>query len=302
MIRAALFVLVVVGIAAPAAAEAPKAPVSPRWTKLPADKWRCSRYAPLIGSPTQLTVYAPAGKPVIFTMAAASRDRTKIAYRADGLPAGATVDARSGRFTWQIPTSATGSWSITLVATTAKGAEIRSAFTLAIAEPRLVAAWRAGMGSFEPDCQHQITDIKFVDVDGDGTEDLVYTEGDETDDSANSGSYAQHVRRGVGAKFDAIDRVLPYGELAVAATPDGRRVVTVTSSCCCRADLAIYRITPTGADELLQVTGEECRGYDALTVTRDAKGAITRVDARLGDDDAPSKASHVWRRGRFEPR
>jgi hypothetical protein len=296
MTRAALLVA---AVALTGTAAADPAAKPPRWTKLPSDKWRCSRYAPLLGSPKQFTVHAPAGKPVIFTMGAASRDKTKITYSADGLPAGAIVDPKTGRFTWQIPKDATGSSQITLIATTSKGAEIRSPFTLTIADPRLVAAWRAGMGSFEPDCQHQITGFSFEDLDGDGTADLLYTDGDEQDDSANSGSYVQHVRRGIGEKFDAIDRALPNGSLSVETTPDGKRVVVIESSCCCQASLTIFRITPTGADQLLSAGGEDCRGYTAIEVERGAKG-IEKVHTQSGDDDAPTKQTHVWRRGRYE--
>lgn len=289
-----------------AAADTPKpvkAAKPPSWTKIPTDKYRCSRYAPGIGPTDKLRVFAPPGKPMIFTMAARAPDRSKVTYHADALPPGATVDAK-GKFSWTIPKDETGSWDITLYAESA-GGSVSYAFTLAIAEPDLVLAWHTGgMGSYEPDCAHRIMDYGFSDLDGDGQRDLVYVEGDEKDDSASSGSYVQHVERRVGAKFDGIDRKIANGSIKIVTLPDGKPAVSVESSCCCSDTVDIYRITPTGVDSLLSASGQDCSDYRAIDYELDNQRRIHRVITRFRDgppSDPPSERAYRWTKGAFEP-
>lgn len=268
-----------------------------RFTKGPDDKYRCSRYAPAVSKSEALRVFAPPGKPMVFSFAAVASDRSAVKYRAEGLPSGARVDAQ-GKFAWAIPVDANGTWTITLVAETTTGGKSTSSFTLAIAEPDLVVAWRSGMGSYEPDCTQRISRYFFRDLDGDGKTDLVYTTGDQADDSANQGSYVTHVRLRTGDRFDPVPRTLAADDLDVVTLPDGKPAVVVRKSCCCMADIWIVRLTAAGADELLRAGGTECRGYRALEVETNANGHVHRVVTRSGGD-TPSIETWSWRNGSF---
>lgn len=283
-----LLLVVVLVVGAGSAAAGPKAP---EWFKRPNDKYRCTRYTPGIGPDTELRVYAPPGKPMMFSIAATHGAR----YRAEGLPPGATLDAKSGLFSWKIPKDATGSWHVKLIAENA-GGSISSPLVIEIASPDLVAAWRVGIAGFEPDCTARIMELEFRDVDGDGKRDLIYTIGDESDDSANSGSFVRHVQRGLGDHFDGIDRTLPWGSLDPTVAPDGAPAVVIEHTCCCRHELSIWKITPAGADPLLETGGEECRSYQAIELEHDKAGHITRVITRAGDDveGAPSEQRWHW--------
>lgn len=289
--RGVLLVMLVVGTGIAGAGVKP-----PEWFKRPDDKYRCTRYAPGIGRDDQLRVYAPPGKPMMFSIAATRGAH----YRGEGLPPGATLDAKSGLFSWKIPKDATGSWHVKLFAENAGGA-ISTPLVIEIASPDLVAAWRAGMGGFEPDCQARIMDFQFRDVDGDGAADLVYTTGDEHDDSANSGSFVRHVRRRIKDQFDTTDLTLPWGSLDPIVTPAGAPAVLIEHTCCCRHEISIYQITRDGAEELLEAVGEECRAYQAVELERDKAGHIIRVTTRAGDEeDHPLEAHWRWTGKRYE--
>jgi hypothetical protein len=287
-----LAVAVVLGVGTVAVA----GPKAPEWFKRPDDKYRCTRYAPGVGPDDGLRVYAPPGKPMMFSIAATRGAR----YRADGLPPGATLDARSGVFSWKIPADATGKWNVKLVAENAGGA-ISSPLTIEIASTEIVAAWKAGMGGFEPDCSTRIRGFEMRDVDGDGAADLVYTTGDDKDDSANSGSFIVHVQRRVGDHFDGVDRTLPWGSIDTTVTPAGATAIVTESSCCCRHELSIHQITAKGVEELLDAVGEDCRNYQAVELERDKAGRITRVTTRGGDDEAhPVEVHWHWTGKRYE--
>lgn len=280
-----------IAVAAPAPAQ-PGSP--PRWTRLPDDKYRCTRYAPqrYDGKGT-LVVHAPPGKPMTFKMTAASTDRSKVSYRADRLPGDASVDARTGQFTWNIPRDATGKHAISLVAESAAGGKASHGFTIAIAEPDLIAAWRAGMGSFEPDCRRAIYGYDVRDVDGDNQRDLVWREVDETDRSGFSGTV--QVRRGVAGKFDSVAREIEGQALEAIRTPDGKAAVAIHRSCCCTAELWIKRITPAGVDDLFEATAPTCPG--GLELERDARGRVTRIVRRAPDEIDPAQlveTTYTW--------
>ncbi len=324
-IACALIVAVALAVAP---AEAGAGPVV-RWTKRPDDRYRCTRYAPGVSASDPLRVFAPPGKPMIFTMAARSSDRKPVTYRAHGLPPGATVD-RKGKFAWTIPPDATGSWSITLIAESASGATATTSFTLAIADRDLIAAWNTGMGAFASDCTAYISAYEVRDIDADGLTDLIYTTGDQADDSASSDSYRTHIRRRIGARFsppasppgstlagrsapavpsgpglpsgalgfDRVEREIPAAALRVVTLPDGKPAIVATKSCCCLADLWIYRVTATAIDELLHVDGTDCVSYEPVETETNATGQVHRVIARSGDDP-PSVDRWVWRRGAF---
>jgi hypothetical protein len=296
---ARVLLLVLFALSTVASADTPKAAAGklPEWTKLPVDKYRCTRYAPGIGPDDSLRVFAPPGKPMIFTIAARSRDRSKVTYRADGLPPGATLDAK-GKFNWNIPKDATGSTSITLYAESASGAATYS-FAIAIADPDLVLAWRYGMGGFEPDCQHRIMSFEFSDVDADGQRDLVYVEGDEKDDSPGTGKHTRHVMRRLGAKLDGIDRVVPNGTLEAVTLPDAKPAMLTESSCCCIDEAHIWRITATGVDTIVSASGGGSCSGSGIEIEKNAKGQVNRIVERSGSEEGTPTA-WVWKHGAFE--
>ena len=286
-------------IVAMLAVDAAAAPPSIRFTKGPDGKYRCTRYAPGITKSDPLRVLAPAGKSMIFSYAAVASDRSKVSYRADGLPPGAIVDAK-GLFTWKIPADAKGTWTITLVAESPT-AKATQTFTLAIAEPDLVAAWRAGMGNYEPDCSNRLSGYDFLDVNADGKTDLVFTIGDESDDSANQGSYRSFIRlRTATGGFDTVERIVTSGSMDPVTLPDGKPALVIKESCCCIANLWVVRITATGADELASVAGTDCLDFTPIETETNAKHQLHRIITRFSSGDAKTETVHVWRNGRFE--
>jgi hypothetical protein len=288
--RGVRLALIVLALAASHAAAAP----SIQFTKVPDGKYACTRYAPQSEQSSGLHVFAPPGKLMMFSFAAVASDRSKVAYRADGLPPGATVDAK-GVFSWQIPATAKGKWTITLVAESPT-AKATHAFTLSTAEPDLVAAWRAGMGSYEPDCAKLVRGYSFDDVDGDGKTELVFTIGDAADDSANTGSNVTYVRKRTARGFDTVERIIPSGGFETVTLPDGKPALAVQSSCCCMDHVWIVRVTATGVDELGNDTGDACSSKRLELVTN-AKGQLHRI-VTYGTDGTRHVKS--WQDGRFE--
>ena len=253
----------------------------PEWLKLPDDKYHCTKYAPGWTDHKPLHVLAPPNKPMMFSIAATRR----ATYKAEGLPPGATLDPKTGVFKWQVVDRPGAVWKMNLFALNA-GGSVASPLEIEVAGPDLVAAWKAGMGSYEPECGNLLVAYEFRDVDGDGASDLVYTTGDDKEGR----SYETHIRRRLGERFDTVDRKLPAGSLEVVTTPDGKRAVMLRDSCCMRFELSIHRITPTGATELLAVDGSE--ETDNLEIERNAAGSVTAVIVR--------GTAYKWHGGRFE--
>ncbi len=290
MWRLAIAVVVASGVAS---AGAPK---PPEWFKRPDDKYVCTRYSPGSRPGEPLHVLAPPGKPMIFTIAATRGAQ----YRATGMPEGATLDAKTGRFTWTIPKDAIGSAKITLYAENAAGA-ISTTFTLEIASPDLVEAWRAGMGSFEPDCANRIVEWEVVDVDGDGARDLVYTTNDVRDDTPGSSGAVTHARRRVGDHFDAVDRTVMSGGRELITTPDGHRALAIYHSCCFQLEFKIQRVTADGVDTLFEASGsEEVADGKPIELVHDAGGKVKAVIVRQGRETVTTATSR-WHDGKYEP-
>ncbi len=156
---------------APPPAEAPpakvKTPPPLQWSRLPVTDYLCTRFGPdwergkgrypdtvkgrSFSNPFTLTV--PPGHDLAFRIESKGSKSGEITYGASGWPAGATLDAKTGKFTWLVAGKASDTFLVTFEARSSGGEVLTWSMQVAIASEAEQLAFRAGAGGKTwPDC------------------------------------------------------------------------------------------------------------------------------------------------------
>ena len=266
---------------APSASIAPSSKTGtgprPKWTSGPSDAYRCTRSIPDPKSPGEpLEATFLQNEHLDFTLHADSTDGSAVHYAANDLPAGATLDADTGRFTWSMKAKGGDRTTITFVATTSNDGRAAWPVTFVAADDDRDLAWRLGVGVAKPDCAEQARhrDDAYVirDLDGDGHADALLSLGG--------------VHRLAEVRLWRGDRYLSafaHEDVDVEAktATDGATVLVMKGGCCGHADLQFARFDPA-LDEFGEVGGctvleggpDACRNELVL----DASGAVAGCD------------------------
>jgi len=178
---------------APPPAEAPpakvKTPPPLQWSRLPVTDYLCTRFGPdwergkgrypdtvkgrSFSNPFTLTV--PPGHDLAFRIESKGSKSGEITYGASGWPAGATLDAKTGKFTWLVAGKASDTFLVTFEARSSGGEVLTWSMQVAIAWEAEPLAFRAGAGGKTwPDCSARPGEMNFdeVDLDLDGNLDV----------------------------------------------------------------------------------------------------------------------------------
>jgi hypothetical protein len=249
----------------------------PKWTNGPSEAYRCTRSIPqpkAAGEPLDATFLQD--ERFDFTLHAEPTDGSVVTYAAVGLPAGATLDAESGRFSWAMKAKANERTAITFVATTPNDGRAEWVFTAIAADDDRDLGWRLGAGVAKPDCaeqkRHEADAWVIRDLDGDGHVDALLSLG-----GLHHVAEVRWWRDGRWTPGFTREDV----EVEPKTATDGATVLVMKGGCCGHSDLQFARFDPAlddfgevGGCTVLEGGGEVCHNELAL----DASGSVAGCD------------------------
>ena len=249
----------------------------PKWTNGPSEAYRCTRSIPQPkppGEPLEATFLQD--EHFDFMLHADASDGSTVTYAANDLPAGATLDAESGRFSWPMKAKANERTTITFVATTPNDGRAEWPVTFVAADDDRDLAWRLGVGVAKPDCEeqkrHEGDAWTILDLDGDGHVDALLSLG-----GLHHVAEVRWYRDGRWTPGFTREDV----DVEAKTATDGATVLVMKGGCCGHSDLQFARFDPAlddfgevGGCTVLEGGGEVCHNELAL----DAAGKVAGCD------------------------
>jgi hypothetical protein len=249
----------------------------PKWTNGPSEAYRCTRSIPepkIAGEPLQATFLQD--EHLDFTLHAEPTDGSTVRYAASDLPAGATLDAETGRFAWAMKAKANDRTTITFVATTTNDGRTEWPFTIVAADDDRDLGWRLGAGVAKSDCEEQkrhANDAWTIrDLDGDGHVDALLSLG-----GLHHVAEVRWFRDGrwiAGFTREDVD-------VEAKTATDGAIVLVMKGGCCGHVDMQFARFDPSlddfgevGACTVMEGGPDACR----VELAVDAKDNVAGCD------------------------
>lgn len=320
------------GASTPPWAEAPpakaKAPPPLKWSRLPVTDYLCTRFGPdwelgkgpypdavkgrTFSKPFTLTV--PPGHALAFRLEAKGKSG-EVAYGTSGWPAGATLDSKTGKFTWSAAGKAGDAFPVAFEARSAGGEVLTWAMRVTIASEAEQLAFRAGSGGKTwPDCAERPGEMTFeeVDLDRDGHLDVFVSTAWTEPDDAHGHRFSRHdavMRRpkagqpdgAVKVQWDLNDADNPLlGDARLERLVDGTPVVRVDHHACSGGSPVEYFRFEKGRAISAGRFDPEDEGDDLdhgfrVAAEKDAAGAITALSVT----SRGTTTRYTWKRGAF---
>lgn len=254
------------------------------WTRTPADRFRCTKYH--LGDAAPFAITVPPGKKLTFKLGAKA-GRAKVTFSSPDLPVGASLGARSGRFRWTTEGAAGTRLVVTFVATSSQGRTATFALGIEIASDDLRLAWKAGMGTVDPDCPGEFHDWQLADVDGDGSRDVLFR---TVVEDYMKLTVIPAEGSGWGEPIDVYDGQPFHYE--VEPGPGAKPLLVFERDCCCIGELEVVRIAGGSWESLASgAQVDSCERGGKHELVRDGRGRVkgyaTTVDGKTETFEVP---------------
>jgi hypothetical protein len=268
---------------------------APVFTQGPERAFNCTHYLdgavayqkPAAAGPGDaMSLHLPVDKVVKFKVAAKPASAR---FSIDHAPPGATLTGAT--FNWKVAGTPGQTFTFDLVAT-AGDQTTRWPITIVIANQELFTAWSAGYGSVWPDCSKFPASYTVKDLDGDGRDDVIYTDAGLVEDGHHYDKSHVMLQRGAKLKFveaftcDSCDP-------DVYATEDGTHVFAyIDEGCCCQRDLHIESVddNAVGTDHPVhQTCGGNMTMVPEVTFNKNARGRVTSITLTPSEQQSDEK-------------